>query len=280
MKLGAHVSIGGKLSNALDTAKSIGCETIQIFTSNPRGWNFKIRTEDEIKEFCKKQNDFNISPVYGHMIYLVNLASDNQYIYMNSINALISGLTLANEACFKGIITHIGSHGGKGENEGIKRVIEALKQALKSTNSKIPIILETDAGPGNHLGYNFQQIAKIINGVDSKQIKVCIDTCHIFAAGYDIKTPNGFERVLTEFDKIVGLDRLLVIHLNDSKGDLGSKLDRHEIIGKGKIGLEIFEYIVNHPKLKHIDGIIETPDIKGFYDEKMSLDTLKELRHD
>ncbi len=280
MKLGAHVSIGGKLSNALDTGKSIGCETIQIFTSNPRGWSFKIRSEEEIKEFCKNQKTLNISPVFGHMIYLVNLASDNPHIYMNSINALISGLTLADKACFKGIITHIGSHGGKGEKEGTERVVEALKQALESTNSNIPIILETDAGPGNHMGASFKEIANIIKKVGSKQIKVCIDTCHIFAAGYDISSPIKFDKVLDEFDKIIGLERLIVMHLNDSKGELGSKLDRHEEIGKGKIGLNTFEHIVNHPKLCDLCGIIETPDIKGFTDEKMSLDILKELRND
>lgn len=278
MKIGAHVSIGGELSNALETGRAIGCETIQIFTSNPKGWDFKIRPEEEIAKFCENQKKTGITSVFGHMIYLTNLASDNPYIHTNSINALISGLTLAEKACFAGVITHIGSHGGKGVEKGTVQVVEALKQVLESTNSKIPIILETDAGPGNHVGAKFSEIADIIKKVGSDNLKVCLDTCHIFAAGYDIRTPKAFDKVLAEFDKTIGLDRLCVLHINDSKGDLGSHIDRHEIIGQGKIGLETFRHIVNHPKLKNLSGIVETPDIKGFGDEKHSVDILKSLR--
>lgn len=278
MNIGAHVPIGGSLSKAVENGENSGCEAIQIFTSNPRGWDFKIRPEDEISQFCKNLKKSNIKSVWGHMIYLTNLASDNPYIYTNSINALISGLTLAERACFSGVITHIGSHGGRGEEEGIRQVSAALKQALETTGGKVPIILEVDAGPGNHLGAKFEHIAEIIKQVDSDNVKVCLDTCHAFAAGYDISTNKGIDGVIEQFENIIGLNRLAVLHLNDSKGELGSHIDRHEVIGEGHIGMEAFRYIVNHPKLAHLTGIVETPDIKVLGSEKHSVDILKNLR--
>lgn len=278
MDIGAHIPIGGELSQAIINGNSCGCEAIQIFTSNPKGWDFNIRSEKEIAAFCTDLKKSDIKSVWGHMIYLTNLASQNPYIYTNSINALISGLTLAERACFSGVITHIGSHGGRGEEDGLNRVSDALKQVLAVTGGKVPIILEVDAGPGNHLGAKFEHIAKIIKQVNHDQVKVCFDTCHAYAAGYDLRDKKSIEHTLNEFDKVIGLGRLVVLHLNDSKGDLGSHLDRHEIIGEGKIGLEAFRYIVNHPKLQHLTGIVETPDIKGLGDEKHSVDILKRLR--
>lgn len=279
MKLGVHVSIAGNLLKCLDRAKEVDCETMQVFTSNPKGWDFKIRPKDEIKAFCDQVKKYKIGPVFGHMIYLSNLASTNPYIYINSINSLISGLTLAERACFDGVITHIGSHGGKGTDIGIKQVTNALAQALTTTKEAVPVILETDAGSGNHLGAKFEEIAEIIKQAGSDKIKVCFDTCHSFAAGYDIRTEKDLEKTLAEFDKIIGLERLAVLHLNDSKGDLGSRIDRHEEIGNGKIGLEAFEQIINHPKLKSLPGIVETPDNKDNAEtERSSLEILKGLR--
>lgn len=279
MKLGVHVSIAESLLLSLKRAQNVGCETMQIFTSNPKGWSFKIRPKEEIEAFCDQVKKYKIDPVFGHMIYLSNLASTNPYIYTNSINSLISGLTLAERACFNGVITHVGSHGDKGTETGTRQVTNALKQALLTTNEAVPVILETDAGSGNHLGAKFEEIAEIIKRVGSKEIKVCFDTCHSFAAGYDIRTKKALDKTLAEFDRIIGLDCLCVLHLNDSKGDLGSHIDRHEEIGKGKIGLEAFERIVNHPKLEHLPGIVETPDNKDNVEtERSSLEILKGLR--
>lgn len=279
MKLGVHVSMVGNLIDSLDRASRIGCEAMQIFTSNPKGWDFRIRPEEEIVKFCDEVKKTNIEPVFGHMIYLANLASDNPYIYTNSINSLISGLVLAEKTCFAGVITHIGSHGGRGDKDGIERVVNALSQALATTSEKVPVILETDAGSGNHLGQKIEQIAEIIKRVRSEKVMVCLDTAHIFAAGYDIRTPKAFDDTLNKFDKIIGLKKLAVLHLNDSKSDLGSYVDRHEEIGKGKIGIEAFRHIVNHPKISHLAGIIETPDNKdSAQTEKSSLDILKDLR--
>lgn len=279
MELGVHISSAGSLIKSLERANHVGCEVMQVFTSNPRGWNFKVRPKEELEEFCHKQKAFGIQKAYGHSIYLTNLAAPNPYIYTNSINSLISGLVLAHNACFSGVVTHIGSHGGEGPEKGIPRIVNALKQALEVTEENVPIILETSAGSGNHIGNTFEEIAQIINQVDSKKVMVCIDTAHIFAAGYDISTPQGFEDALGRFDKTIGLGRLALLHLNDSKVNAGSKVDRHEEIGKGKIGLATFEYILNHPKLINIPGIIETPENKDTeVAERLGINILKELR--
>lgn len=279
MKLGSHVSSSGSLTFSVSRAKAVGCECFQVFTSNPKGWDFRIRTDEEIKEFKTGLDDAGIKDVFGHTIYLVNFASSNPYIYTNSINSLISGLVLAQKAGFCGVVTHIGSHGGTGVNEGIERVVNALTQAINITEGKIPILLETDAGSGNHIGSKFSEIGKIIKKTRSDSVGVCLDTCHIFAAEYDITSKEKFDKMLIEFDKEIGLKNLGVLHLNDSKGDIGSHIDRHEEIGKGNIGVEMFRYIVNHPKLSHLCGIVETPDNKDTIKaEKLSLDILKDLR--
>lgn len=279
MRLGAHVSSAGSLTAAIDRAEGLGCECMQVFTSNPKGWNFKIHSEEEIKNFCEALKGSSIENVFGHTIYLTNLASNNPYIYTNSINALVSGMVFAERACFTGVITHIGSHGGRGVKEGTEQVVNALKQVLGIAKGKVPLLLEVDAGSGNHLGSNFKEIAEIISKVGSDRLGVCFDTCHAFAAGYDISSKEKIDKVLMEFDKVIGLEKLKALHLNDSKGELGSHLDRHEEIGKGKLGLEPFRYLVNHPKLKHLCGIVETPDNKDTAAaDKLSINTLKELR--
>jgi deoxyribonuclease-4 len=252
---------------------------MQVFTSNPKGWSFNVRSTEEIDDFRKALTKSDISSVFGHTIYLTNLASNNPYIYTNSINSLISGLVLADKAGLSGVVTHIGSHGGTGAREGIERVANALKQALTATKGTVPILLETDAGSGFHLGASFKEVGEIVKKTGSDRIGVCLDTCHIYAAGYDITSKSGVDKVLAEFEKYIGLDRLAVLHLNDSKGKLGSHLDRHEEIGKGEIGLSAFRYIVNHPKLRHLCGVVETPDNKDTASaERLSIDTLKKLR--
>jgi deoxyribonuclease-4 len=176
------------------------------------------------------------------------------------------------------VVTHIGAHGGLGEKEGIDRVVNAVKQIQGITENKVPLLLETDSGAGTHLGGRFEEIRDIINMVELESVGVCLDTCHVFVAGYDISTPEKFDDVLIDFDKTIGLKKLRLLHLNDSKGELGSHLDRHEEIGKGKIGAKVFEYIVNHPRLQEVPGVVETPDNKGEQAERSSLKLLKEMR--
>lgn len=277
MKLGAHVPIGKGLDFAVSVGHSLGCEVIQVFTSNPRGWKFSVRSDDEILAFKNKLDKFGMS-AYGHSIYLINIASSNTYIYENSINSLISGLILANKANLKGVVTHIGSHTGTGYKNGLKQVLQALEQVLSATNGEVPILLETDAGSGNRLGCQFSDIKDIINGIKSNAVKVCFDTCHTFVSGYDVRSEKGLEKVLNDFDSQIGLDNLKLLHLNDSKGELGSSLDRHEIIGDGYIGKDAFERILNHPKLINVDSVVETPDLKTLGDEFKSLEILRKLR--
>lgn len=276
MKLGAHISTSGGLPNVIERTKKVGGESFQIFTSNPRGWQFNERSPEEISEFAKQVKENNFSVSVGHAIYLTNFASNNPYIYTNSINSLVSGLNLAEKAGLLGVVIHIGSGEGK---EALERVVNALKQSLAITGEKTAILLETDSGSGNHIGTRFEEIAEIIKLVGSKKVKVCFDTAHVFAAGYDLTSKDKTAKVINEFDKIIGLDRLAAFHLNDSKSVLGSKVDRHEEIGKGKIGLEAFEYLLSDIRFKDLPGIVETPDNKDYErSEKLSLDVLKELR--
>lgn len=278
MKLGAHLGISGGLPKAADQAHLVGCEALQVFTSNPKGWNFNVRSDDEIESFKSKIKEYKIEYVVGHSIYLINIASPNPYIYTSSINSLISGLVMAEKASFDGVVTHIGSHTGSGYEPGMKQILNALEQVLNTTRGAVPILLETDAGSGHRIGCKFSDIGQIIKSLNSDAIQVCLDTCHSFVSGYEMRTEKGLEKTLAEFDKEIGLEKLALIHLNDSKGDLGSNLDRHEIIGEGFLGLETFEMIVNHPKLKHLPGVIETPDTKSLADEDISLKRLKKLR--
>lgn len=280
MILGAHVPISGGLDKAADTGKLLGCEAIQIFTSNPKGWDFSVRSEAEINRFKAKVKSGGIKKVFGHSIYLVNIASSNPYIYTNSINSLISGMVLAQKADFDGVVIHVGSHKGKGYETGIKQIVNALKQIIGTVGEKTPILLETDAGSGDRVGCKFEDLQDIISRVKSKCLGVCLDTCHIFASGYDVKTEKGLEKTIKDFDRIIGLEKLALIHLNDSKGELGSNLDRHEIIGEGEIGLDAFRRIINHPELKHLPGIVETPDRRTFADENISLKRLKDIREE
>lgn len=278
MKLGAHIGIGRGLSGAADEAKLLGCEALQVFMSNPRGWDFKVRPESEIRSFRSKIKKYKIDYVFGHSIYLTNIASSNPYIYTNSINSLISSAVMADRAGFSGIVTHLGSHAGKGYQSGLKQILNALEQIINTTKGKVPILLENDAGSGNHIGRVFSEIGDVTKKLKSQSIKVCFDTCHSFVSGYELRTRDGLEKTLAEFDKEIGLEKMALVHLNDSKGELGSNLDRHEVIGEGTLGIKSFEMIVNHPKLKHLPGIVETPDIKTPAGENISLKRLKKIR--
>jgi len=282
MILGAHIGVGGGLPKAAEMAHLVSCEAMQIFTSNPQAWKFSVRSEEELEEFKNKRKEFGIQYAVGHSIYLINIASSNPYIYTNSINSLISGLVMAERAGLDGVVIHVGSHTGSGFESGIEQIVNALGQALTTTEGRVPILLETDAGSGNRIGCRFSDIGLILKKMRKhphfNSLRVCLDTCHIFASGYDIRTKKGLEKVLAEFDKEIGIEKLSLLHLNDSMGELGSNKDRHEIIGEGQIGLEAFGLIVNHPELKDIPGIIETPDTKTLADEDISLKRLKSLR--
>lgn len=264
MKIGCHVSIAGGIDNSVVWARELGCNTMQIFSKNASTWREKILKKDEVESFRKNLKNSNITPVFIHTSYLINLASPSDELYFKSINAFLEEMKRADILLPDPyIIIHPGAHTGAGEEYGIQRIIRALNIILEKSadlNLKTMILLEDTAGTGTHLGYAFYQLKRMIEGAkDKKKIGICFDTCHAFTAGHDLSHQEGIEQTLEEIDKYLGLERLKVIHLNDSKFPLGSRKDRHMHIGKGYIGLEGFKVLVNHKYLKDLPFILETP---------------------
>lgn len=264
MKIGCHVSIAGGIDNSVVWARELGCNTMQIFSKNASTWREKILKKDEVESFRKNLKNSNITPVFIHTSYLINLASPSDELYFKSINAFLEEMKRADILLPDPyIIIHPGAHTGAGEEYGIQRIIRALNIILEKSadlNLKTMILLEDTAGTGTHLGYAFYQLKRMVEGAkDKKKIGICFDTCHAFTAGHDLSHQEGIEQTLEEIDKYLGLERLKVIHLNDSKFPLGSRKDRHMHIGKGYIGLEGFKVLVNHKYLKDLPFILETP---------------------
>lgn len=264
MKTGCHISIIGGIDNSVKRAEELGCSTMQIFSKNASTWREKILKKDEVENFRENLKNSNISPVFIHTPYLINLASPSDELYFKSISAFLEEMKRADILLPDPyLITHPGAHTGAGEEYGIQRIIRALNIILEKSadlNLRTVILLEDTAGSGTHLGYNFYQLKRMVEGVkDKKRIGMCFDTCHAFAAEYDLSHQEGVEQTLEEIDKCLGLERLKVIHLNDSKFPLGSRKDRHMHIGKGYIGLEGFRVLVNHKHLKDLPFILETP---------------------
>lgn len=279
MLLGSHMSIAGGVFNSLISGKELGCTTIQIFTKSNNQWKARPLTASEISEFHTKQKETQISPVVAHDSYLINVASPDKALQEKSREALLVELQRCESLGISHLVMHPGSHVGTGEKEGIKRIAEALNWLHSQTKDfTTQIALETTAGQGTNLGYRFEQLAEIMDLTEQKKrLAVCLDTCHIFAAGYDIRTKESCEKTMEKFGKIVGLDKLKVIHFNDSVKDFGSRVDRHEHIGKGKIGLEGFRFFMNDKRFEKIPKILETPkDEEGKFD-RMNLATLRKL---
>jgi len=276
MLLGVHCSIRSGLHNAFHEAESLGIDTFQIFTKNQRQWKEKTIDAEGKSAFLNSHKTSNVNVVFSHASYLINLASNDATIWERSVRTFISEVQRCHDLGLEFAILHPGFAKELGEQKGIKKIIKALKTAHRETNnSTVKILLENTAGQGSSIGYRFEHLKQIMDGVDSSRIGMCFDTCHAFAAGYDIRTKIGFEATMEELDNIVGLKNLHAIHMNDSKGELGSNLDRHEHIGKGKLGLEPFRQIMN--RFKHIPKVIETP--KKDYMDVVNLEILRGLIH-
>lgn len=263
MKVGVHVSIAGSLELAFDRAVEKGCDTFQIFTRNPRGWKFKDLSDETIVRFVEKSKDTSsVSPVFDHMPYLPNLASPRDVVYVKSVSALADELGRCDQLGIPYLVTHLGSHLGKGRESGFKRIINGINLALKEAEDcGVMLLLENTAGTKNSMGSSFDDLRQILDNVFlQSRVGVCFDTSHAFAAGYDFRTPDAVDETLRDFDDLVGLDRLRLLHLNDSMGDLGSCVDRHEHIGLGFIGEEGFKAILRHKTLKGLPMILETPE--------------------
>jgi len=260
VRVGVHVSIAGKIYEAIDRAEELGCDTIQIFSRNPRGWQIKALERKDADEFKKRKDKANIFPVLVHIPYLINLATPDSALAKKSIAAYIEDLKRADMLGAEYFVTHLGSHVGSGEEKGIKNFSERMNVILKKAKPECMILLENTAGSGNNLGYRFEHIRKIMDGIDNKKkLGVLLDTQHAYSAGYDISTKKGLDKMLKEFDKTVGLNRLKAIHFNDSKVILGSRADRHEHVGEGYIGKVGMKRIIAHPRLRDLPFIMETP---------------------
>lgn len=280
MIFGYHVSIKDGLDKAIDRGQELGCETIQIFTSSPRSWNYDLPKPETLELFKKKWKASEIKQIAAHSIYLTNLASQNPYIANNTINSLLSGLEVCEKLGFIGLITHVGSHRGRGIEEGTKQAVKNIEKILGVYKGKAPLILEISSGAGDLLGRNFFEIKNIFDNLKDSRIAICVDTAHAFASGYNIKTKEGLDKMLEEIDNYIGIEKLKVLHLNDSKSGLGSNIDRHENIGQGELGLGAFRNIVNHPKLKNLPAILETPGFGDREKDKRNLEIIKSLQKD
>lgn len=260
IRVGAHVSIAGSIDLAVDRAEEIGCNTFQIFSRNPRGWRFKEISEEVAEEFKRKLQRSGMNPPVDHMPYLPNLATPKDDVYKKSVEALAVELDRCEILGIPYLVTHLGSHLDASKEEGIKRTAEAIVEALLSSENEIVLLLETTSNSKNSVGGSFEDLAEIMRRVDwDDRVGACFDTCHAFVAGYELRSEGGLEETMAEFDGTVGLDRIKVVHLNDSKGPIGSKLDRHEHIGLGEIGEEGFSLILHHPAIRTRPLILETP---------------------
>jgi len=268
MKLGVHVSIAGSIDLSIDRARSLDLNTFQIFTRNPRGWKFSDLKESNIVNFKNKILSENISTVVCHMPYLPNLSSPKEDVYNMSINTLSSELERCNTLGIEYVVTHIGSHLGTGLEKGLDRVVKACNTALSNSSNNTMIVLENTAGTKNNVGSKFDELKYIFDNVNDKsRIGFCFDTCHAFAAGYDLSTSKSVIDTLNKFDQIIGLKYLKVVHLNDSKGELGNGLDRHQHIGRGFIGESGYRELLKNLTIKQLPLILETPIDETFDDE-------------
>jgi deoxyribonuclease-4 len=259
MKLGLHLSIQGPISKVVERAVEKECNTFQMFSRNPRGWRSKPLVPCEVEDFKRKLRKSKIFPVFIHTPYLLNLASPKKDVYNRSTQALEEELHRAGELEASYVVTHLGSHLGYGKGAGAKRIVNAINDVLSIVENDVVLLLENTAGTRNSMGSSFEDIRRILTRIRLKErVGVCFDTCHAFAAGYDLVTKDALHYTLSRFERIVGFNQLKLVHLNDCKAGLGSRLDRHEHIGLGKIGEKGFENILNS-RLKNLPLILETP---------------------
>ncbi|HVP24090.1 MAG TPA: deoxyribonuclease IV [Conexivisphaerales archaeon] len=258
--LGVHVSASGSVDLAVDRAMMLGCTAFQMFTRNPQGWKFLPIKEEVATRFGEKLRKSGIGFAVSHMPYLPNLATPDPVVFARSQEALTEELRRATVLGLSGVVAHLGSHLGKGKEYGQERVASAISEAYSATGAKVPVLLENSAGQKNSVGSGFDDIRRILDTIrGSHPVGVCLDTCHMYASGYDVGSPGAVEDTFSKFDDVIGLERLKLVHLNDSKGGIGCHLDRHENIGKGYIGKAGFRAILHNEKVRRLPMIIETP---------------------
>jgi len=278
MQIGCHVSISGSIDIAVDNATERDCTAFQIFTRSPRSWHAKDLVDADVKSYKEKldQSEIDRFATVAHMPYLPNLATPNQDAYTKSVNTLVKEVERCGKLGIPYLVTHLGSHLGTGEENGIKRIVKGLEKAA-TTKNNVMILLENTAGQKNSVGSDFVQLGSIFSKLQpAKRFGVCFDTCHTFVAGYDLRTENDVKKTFRKFDDSVGLEHLKILHLNDSKGELGSNLDRHYHIGLGGIGEKGMSAVIKLMNKKKIPIILETP-IDDTRDDFANIKKAKEL---
>lgn len=280
MNLGAHMSIAGGVHTALERGKSIRCNAVQLFVKNRNQWKARRLTRGEISAFRAAAEDFRPEFILAHSIYLVNLASPDPMLLARSRRAFLAEMRRASRLGIGSIVLHPGSHKGAGEGRGIQTIVESLNNVLSETaGNPVTILLETTAGQGNSVGHTFEQLAAIIEGINERgQVGVCFDTCHAFAAGYDLRSKRAYRETFRRFDAVIGLPMLKAFHLNDSARELGSRVDRHTHIGKGWLGTEAFSHLVSDERFHDRPMILETPKGPDLKDDIRNLRLLRRLR--
>ncbi len=261
LKIGAHLSIEGGIHRAIERGIDLGCRTVQLFLRNNNRWKGRDLNESEIEKFKNLVKESGISPLIAHAIYLINLSSPDEIHLKKSVKAVVEDLNKCKILGIPYLIVHPGFHLGSGEKEGIKRFSEALRRISEECEG-VEILVENSSGGGTQIGWSIEQIEEIID-LSGERVGICIDTCHLFSAGYPIHIKDGFERTMEEIEKRIGFEKIKVIHVNDSKRECGSRIDRHEHIGIGKIGMEGFSFFLNFKAFKFLPFIIETPKGKG-----------------
>ena len=279
MLFGAHESIAGGVFNAVIRGKKATCDTIQMFNKSSNQWRAKELETDVVDEFFRQIEETGVTVSVSHTSYLINIASPDPALNKKSYLALKEEMERCETLKIPNLVFHPGSHVGSGEKTGMDKIATNINKLFTDfPDGTVRLLLETTAGQGSNLGYSFEQLAYMIDRVDDKsRVGVCLDTCHIFAAGYPITDPKDYKKTMKQFDDIIGLDNLYIIHANDSLREFGTRKDRHEHIGKGHIGLEAFRNFVNDKRLKNIPMILETPKDEELTEDIENLKVLRSL---
>jgi deoxyribonuclease IV len=277
VQLGAHVSTSGGIHTAIDRIEAISGDCVQIFTQSPRAWRPTNHDPANFERFKERRAEAGIGGVVCHAVYLINLASPNDELYEKSVAALENTMDVACAIEADGVVFHVGSHQGAGFKVGLKRVMPALRKALKRSSDTTWLLIENTAGAGDTIGRSIDELAALYDALNAhEQLGICLDSCHLYASGYDVTRRDELDRLLAEVDERIGLERLRALHVNDSKAPLGSNRDRHDNIGEGLIGEELGVFL-SHPKLQGLPAYLEVPGADGHGPDAEQVRKLKEL---
>jgi len=275
--LGAHMSIAGGVHKAIERGAQAGCEAVQLFTKSSNQWKAKPLGDEDIRLFREKSAEHGIAASFAHDCYLINMASPDPALWEKSAAAFSDEIERCDRLGLSYLIAHPGAHMGSGESEGIARIATVIDRAFREhPDGRVRVLLETTAGMGSSVGHRFEQLSAIIDLVKHpERVGVCMDTCHVFAAGYDISTESGFHAVMEDLDRAVGLENVRAFHLNDSKKGLGCRLDRHEHIGRGALGVTAFWCLLNDPRFDGVPMVLETPKGDDLAEDRENLALLR-----